>query len=220
MAPATPHRAPTLETRSSPPVWSQQRLQHLWRRRPLGQGVPFPQYQPKKPITAINPHHDLILNQDQSRSLQCEFHSNLLLKHSQLSTMGTVVGRLKKSIGFWGSITDRDYILSVVEFGYRLPFVSPPIAFRFPNNRSAVQFQTFVDSEIDQLISKNAVEISSTPPVCVNPLSVAQNTEKLRLILDCSFLNKKLAKFRFKIDDISCVLSYFHSNCYMAKLDL
>lgn len=34
------------------------------------------------------------------------------------------------------------------------------------------------------------------------------------------FLNKHLAKFRFKLDDIKCVLAYFHPNCYMVKLDL
>ena len=57
-------------------------------------------------------------------------------------------GNLKKNLGFWRSIGAPDFILSVVENGYRLPFISFPLAVKLRNNKAARLHAGFVDQAV------------------------------------------------------------------------
>ena len=48
-----------------------------------------------------------------------------------------VNGNLKNNLVFWRSIGAPDFILSIIEKGYRLPFISFPAAVKLRNNKSA-----------------------------------------------------------------------------------
>ena len=56
-----------------------------------------------------------------------------------------VKGNLKNNLVFWRSIGAPDFILSIIENGYRLPFISFPLAVKLRNNKSARIHADFVD---------------------------------------------------------------------------
>ena len=47
----------------------------------------------------------------------------------------TVKGNLKKNLGFWRSIGAPNFILTIIEKGYKLQFASPPLAVRLKNSK-------------------------------------------------------------------------------------
>ena len=49
-----------------------------------------------------------------------------------------VKNRLKESLPFWKSINTCDFILDVIEFGYKIPFVNEPESVFLKNNKSAL----------------------------------------------------------------------------------
>lgn len=102
-----------------------------------------------------------------------------------------------------------------------MPFTSIPQPFEFANNASAYAHWPFVTNELKKLIKCGLVsEICAAEAHYVNPLSVATNSTKPRLILDCSFMNKFVAKFKFKIDDLSLTIKMTRKGFRMIKFDL
>jgi hypothetical protein len=59
-------------------------------------------------------------------------------------------------------------------------------------------------------------------PFFVSPLSVAENKNKKRLILDLSIFNTFIKKEHVKFEDwkVHVALEYFRKNCYWIKFDL
>jgi hypothetical protein len=63
-----------------------------------------------------------------------------------------VRGRLRQHIDFWRSIGTYQYILDVIENGYKIPFYSlPPETFKKANNWSAANEIQSVSEEIQDL---------------------------------------------------------------------
>ena len=86
---------------------------------------------------------------------------------------------------FWKSIGAPNFILSVIENGYRLPFASFPEPVKLKNNKSARLNADFVGEAIRELVLSGRVCEVSQEPLVVNPLSVSiQPCGKKRLILD------------------------------------
>ena len=108
--------------------------------------------------------------------------------------------RLRSKVDFWVSIGSSPWVLSIIRFGYRIPFISwPPRAF-FCNNRSALDHASFIDSAISDLLLAGSVIEVFTPPTVVNPLTVSVNSVgKCRLILDLRHVNKFIPNVKFKI---------------------
>ena len=134
------------------------------------------------------------------------------------------INRVKKSLynhlGFWKEIETFDSVLNIIEQGYRLSFVTHPPTMHFRNNSSAIENKEFVTQEIQDLVnSGRAVEVPCKPYI-VSPLSVAQNREKKRLILDLSRLNVFIKKEKVKYEDWKIAVQYFESKCFMTKFDL
>lgn len=129
--------------------------------------------------------------------------------------------RLRSKVDFWVSIGSSPWVLYIIRFGYRIPFISwPPRAF-FCNNRSALDHVSFVDSAISDLLLAGSVIEVFTPPTVVNPLTVSVNSVgKRRLILDLRHVNKFIPKVKFKMEDSRTFLNYVHSPGYMFKFDM
>ena len=64
------------------------------------------------------------------------------------------------------------------------------------------------------------MELVSQKPKIVNPLSVAVQPNKMRLILDCSFLNQYISVPTFKMEDYKTALSLFDDKGYMFSFDM
>ena len=84
-----------------------------------------------------------------------------------------VKGNLKNNLGFWRSIGAPDFILSIIENGYKLPFISFPLAVKLRNNRSARLHADFVDQAVLELVNSGRVRMVYEQPFVVNPLSVS-----------------------------------------------
>ena len=75
--------------------------------------------------------------------------------------------------------------MSIIENGYRLPFISLPLAVKLRNNKSARIHADFVDQAVLELLNSDRVRMVNERPVVVNPLSLSvQPCGKKRSILD------------------------------------
>ena len=84
-----------------------------------------------------------------------------------------VAGRLESHFQFWRSIGASQFILDVIEHGYRIPFhFTPPVSFSSYNN-SALAHSDFVNEAISELLVTNCIFGSEVLPHNVNPLSVS-----------------------------------------------
>ena len=129
--------------------------------------------------------------------------------------------RLSNKVDFWVGIGSSPWVLYIIRFGYRIPFISwPPRAF-FCNNRSVLDHASFVDSAISDLLLVGSVIEVFTPSTVVNPLTASVNSVgKCRLILDLRHVNKFIPKVKFKMEDSRTFLNYVHSPGYMFKFDM
>ena len=133
----------------------------------------------------------------------------------------SVKGNLKKSIDFWRSFCSDEYILSTIEFGYKLPFTDIPPSSFSKNNLSALRHEDFVSESIDELMIAGCVKKVDFLPSVVNPLSVSvQNSGKKRLILDLRKVNLFLAKYKFRMENLRNVREVLQMNDFMLTFDL
>ena len=127
----------------------------------------------------------------------------------------SVKGNLKNNLGFWRSIGAPDFILSIIENCYSLPFISFPWAVKLMNNNSTRLQAGFVDQAVPELVNSGRVRMVNEQPFVVNPLSVSiQPCGKKRLILDLRHVNKTLIKQSVKYEDWKIAMSYFAKDAY------
>ena len=129
--------------------------------------------------------------------------------------------RLKNHIQFWRSIGTSQFILDVIDKGYRIPFHSTPPPSFSRNNKSALAHPSFVEEAISELLLTNQVFEMDVIPRNVNPLSVSvQSSGKKRLILDLRFINKHLWKQSIKFEDLKVALNYLEKGHFMFSFDI
>ena len=132
-----------------------------------------------------------------------------------------VKGRLAKNIKFWEGINAGPWVLRIIKEGYALPFINEPEPADFKNNASAHKHSDFVTSEIKELLSSGRIrEVSREEVHVINPLTVADNGNKLRLILDCRYINQHLQIPKFKCEDIRTIRDLFQKDDYFFKCDI
>ena len=115
----------------------------------------------------------------------------------------TAAGRLNRSLSFWKNILKpNEFILSVIRFGYRIPFVKLPTSCNLKNNLSSLKHNIFVRKEIEDLLRKGYVDEWEEKPFCVNPLTdvTVAESSKLRLCLDCHHTNEYIQYLPFKME--------------------
>lgn len=132
-----------------------------------------------------------------------------------------VKGSLRRNISFWHDIGAPEFILSIIQDGYRLPFETIPSGNVLNNNMSSLHYPKFVEERILELLhTYRVVEVQALPYV-VNPPSVSvQPNGKKRLILDLRYVNKHFIKQRVKYEDWKVALSYFQKGAFMISFDL
>ena len=127
---------------------------------------------------------------------------------------------LKNNLGFWRSRSAPDFILSIIENGYRLPFISFPLPVKLRNNKSARLHAAFVDQAVLELVNSGRVRMVKEQPLVVNPLSVSIQPCGKRFILDLRHVNKSLIKQSVKYEDWKIAMAYFAKDAYMFSFDL
>ena len=132
-----------------------------------------------------------------------------------------VRGRIRKCIDFWRSLEVSQFILNVINQGYKIPFFHLPTPFSKANNVSARNNSTFVSEAVNELLKLDLMEEIFCAPDIVNPLSVSTRTSgKQRLILDLRHVNAFVYKQKFKCEDLSVATQIFDKDYYLFKFDL
>ena len=143
------------------------------------------------------------------------------VKSGSLGSNMAVKGSLKRHIAWWKNNISNEYILNIIENGYKLPLLSMPKEEFLKNNLSARQEPSFVSEEILKLLATGVLIEQKTPPLVVNPFTVAKNAaNKMRLVLDLRTVNPLLAITKYKYEDISVVSEYLEKNCFLCVFDL
>ena len=152
-------------------------------------------------------------------SLEQELGRNYEIKNVPGSV--SVKGRLKKSLNQWQEINALRFVLEILEFGYKLPFLTAPPPRIFRNNKSTLDEHEFVEDAIRSLLEQNCIVESVETPEIINPLSVSiQNSGKKRLILDLRHVNLHLCKNKFKCEDILVAKEVLRPGDFMFSFDL
>lgn len=93
--------------------------------------------------------------------------------------------------------------MSVIEFVSNLPLFTTPSSVEIKNNKFSIDNKRFVSSEIEKFSRKGCVQEVIEKPEVVNPLTVAANKSKQRLVLDARHVNPHLFKHKHKYEDAS-----------------
>ena len=142
-------------------------------------------------------------------------------EYEQSAPAPTLKGRLKSRVSYWESINANRFIVDVIKFGYRIPFVSIPLAKRFSNNKSALALHDFVTNAILELLANSAIVEIPSVPLVVSPLSVALSSSgKKRSILDLRYLNQHVWKEKFKLEDWRVLRNFLSKGGFMFSFDL
>ncbi|XP_067654066.1 uncharacterized protein [Haliotis asinina] len=97
---------------------------------------------------------------------------------------------------------------------------NPPPSFS-KNNQSALRNGTFVVQAIQELLRNSCIVELDSPPLVVNPLSVAiQRSGKKRLILDLRFVNQFVYKRKIVFEGYKTALDFVQDTGFMFKFDL
>lgn len=147
---------------------------------------------------------------------------NSLRDLSETKAVISVKGKLKPNLEFWKNVLKApQYILDVIEHGYKLPFMELPKSNITKNNTSATENTEFVSESLRELLTDGSIKQVEYIPRVVNPLSVAINSEgKKRLILDLRYVNAHLFKESVSFDDWRVFKNLIFENGYAYKFDL
>lgn len=142
-------------------------------------------------------------------------------EHQSDQALISVKGRLRKAIQSWIDIQTSQYILDVINCGYKLPLLDLPASFVGKNNKSALREFIFVEDSISDLLNLGCINEVYYPPDIINPLSVSiQKSGKKRLILDLRHVNKYIYKNKFRCEDLTVAKEILHPGDFMFTFDL
>ena len=122
----------------------------------------------------------------------------------------------------WEEITDNKWVLSIVQNGFRIPFIKiPPLS--SVQIRMSQSSSPFLREEIENLLNKWAVERvqnPGTPGFYSRIFLVPKKNGKFRLIIDLSLLNRYIEKQAFKMETVKLVRQAIRLNDWAVSIDL
>jgi hypothetical protein len=106
-----------------------------------------------------------------------------------MPVVNKVKGRLKKCLQAWEEIQAPQFIIDIIQNGYKIPFLSIPPPFKASNNKLAINERQFVEQAITELLLHECIIEVGSPPGIINPLSVSiQRGGKKRLLKPGDFM--------------------------------
>ncbi|CAP38579.2 Protein CBG21870 [Caenorhabditis briggsae] len=128
--------------------------------------------------------------------------------------------RLSAAIDFWEKICDVEWILSVIEDGFKIQLNSNVVLPEPQGLRpSVIRHKEFLVAEIERLEAEGVLTRSDHQPRCVSPLHVVEQGKKKRMILDLSELNESLVPPRFKLENLKTAWPFLEDARYAATFD-
>ena len=130
---------------------------------------------------------------------------------------------LEKNSLFWKNVLlANDFIMNVINFGYRIPFdtLPKPKPIILKNNMSSLKHANFVEKSITELLDKHCIT-EVTHPFIVNTLTVSvSGLGKERLVLDLRHVNKFVDKQKVKFEGVKEAMVYTNYSKYAIKFDI
>jgi hypothetical protein len=135
-----------------------------------------------------------------------------------------VGGRLKHFLPNWKKITQDNWVLSIIQQGYKLEFLEKPVFNGVKESTVNVKKLDIIQKEIHSLLEKDVIV-----PVSENQKQsgfystiflVEKKTGGLRPVINLRPLNKYLRKIHFKMDTLSTVLNLVKKGDYAISIDL
>lgn len=165
----------------------------------------------------VNNHIDI-----PERSRDPQSMSNTPTITSNLNVVNsTGVGHLKSCVNEWRNITATNFVIDIIENGYKIPFSTIPCNTELNNNKSARDNPEFVQGEIEKLLNKGCISRVYRKPHVVNPLTVASNKgSKLRLVLDARHINPHIVRYKHKYEDAKTARQLFEQGDFIFSYDL
>ena len=122
----------------------------------------------------------------------------------------------------WERIGAPDHVVNWLKEGVRLPINQDPGNFQCENRVYSDKAFTFVDKEVQTLLSNGAIIRSNSKPQCVSPLKCVpkKGKNKLRLVIDLRRLNEGIVTDKFQYEGIKAVKSLIKPNDQLATADL
>ena len=128
---------------------------------------------------------------------------------------------LFKAYSAWEKIGCNPHVLQWIKQGVKFPLKSEEVVPFEHKNHVQDSHITFVDSEIQRLITDGSLEHCTSKPVCVSPIScIPKKNGELRLITDLRHLNSFCDPPSFKYEDIDTVISLLRPKDQLVTVDL
>jgi hypothetical protein len=90
------------------------------------------------------------------------YYVGFLCNRAYATLIQVGVGNLLGNIEKWKDIGANEYIIDVIENGYKIPFLHIPDSIALDNNKSARDNIKFVTEEVEKLINKGCVSRLNT----------------------------------------------------------
>ena len=128
---------------------------------------------------------------------------------------------LHSNLENWKSLGASDTVLSWIEQGVKFPLIGDISSFELPNGNFSAKQETFLNSEINNLLLLGCIERVTSKPKCVSPIScVPKKNGKFRLVTDLRHINTHSQPPKVKYEDINTVISVVKPKDYIVTTDL
>ena len=133
-----------------------------------------------------------------------------------------IQGTLSANFAFWRNVVRAsEFVFDIIQNGYKILFRESPLPFSIENLSTALDWRSFVQGAISELLTRGCIREAPVYPQFCNPLHVAvQSSGKLGLILDLSHLNKFIIKKFAKYKDLRTVQMFLPRMSAYHHLDI
>lgn len=124
---------------------------------------------------------------------------------------------------YWKKFTKDQWILNIIEPGYKIEFFQQPFQTFFPKQ---IQFNAveseMVSKEVKQLVDKGAIEeVKDISDAFIsNIFLVPKKDGNLRPIINLKYLNEFVEYYHFKQENLTYALELIQKNDYLTSVDL
>ena len=134
-------------------------------------------------------------------------------------------GRIANCIDNWRQVVQNDWVLSIVEEGYRIPLNSLPFQRKTPPNPSASgeAHNVLVNEALDLKLKAAVSVVSPEPSQFLSSYFAVPKPHRInqyRPILNLKTFNTFVKKYRFSMETLSAVREWIKPNAFCIGLDI
>ena len=132
-------------------------------------------------------------------------------------------GRLSFHTAVWKQVTCNQFILNVVQYGYKIQFHTLPPFIHIKSSPFSPSRTYSITQEISSLLAKSAIKpIAPSDDQFVSPIFDVpkKDTDNRRVILNLKYLNNFIRKTKFRLEGYDVIFSMIRVNDFLVSIDL